>query len=334
MPLKNLNTFQIGGRTRYFAVIKNEEDLREGLTFAKSRKLPIFIFGGGSNLLLSDHGFDGLVLKNEIKGIKFIDTDADWVMAEIGAGEIWDEVVALSVIRNLSGLENLAGIPGTVGGATVQNAGAYGIEIKDCLFSVSGLNLVNGKKFTFSKVECQYGYRDSLFKHNKKYFITSVVLSLRKKPVFNLEYDGLKQKLVDESHLTSAKIREAVLQIRAEKLPDWHKMGTAGSFFKNPIITEDKYIELKKIYPDLPNFLEKKGYVKVPLAWILDKICNLKNFKEGAVGLYEKQPLVLVNFGEATAKDIKNFSEKIKNIVREKTGIEIETEVEGLSTVL
>lgn len=334
--LKNFTTFQIGGEARYFVIIKNEADLKEALSFAKSRKLPIFVLGGGSNVLVSDNGFSGLVIKNEIKGIKFtdqisnIDDKTDQVVLEVGAGEIFDEIASLSVIRNLFGLENLSGIPGTVGGAVVQNAGAYGAEVKDILLSVEGLNTINGKKFILNNKDCQYGYRDSIFKENKKFIITAVSLILSKKVPVKIQYAGLRDILSGRQVIKVSDIREAVLKIRGEKLPDWHKVGTAGSFFKNLIITKDKFNELKEKYPEIPGFPEIRNKIKVPLAWILDNICHLNGFKEGNIGLYEKQPIILVNFGGATEKEINKFSEKIKKIIREKIGIEIEMEVEKI----
>ncbi|OHA46008.1 MAG: UDP-N-acetylenolpyruvoylglucosamine reductase [Candidatus Taylorbacteria bacterium RIFOXYD2_FULL_36_9] len=336
ISLKYFTTFQIGGRARYFLIAKNEDDLREAFSFVKSRKLPLFVLGGGSNVLFSDQDFSGLIIKNEIKGIKFIDLPVqagqgmDKVILEIGAGEIWDDIVALSVIRNLFGLENLSGIPGTVGGAVVQNAGAYGGELKDCLVSVAGFNSVNGKKFNFEKADCDYGYRSSFFKKNKKFIITSVTLILSKKLGANFDYASLKEQLTEEEKITPQKIREIVLKVRGEKLPDWHKIGTAGSFFKNPVISKYDYSKLVEKFPDLPGFSEPKDKIKIPLAWILDKICQLKGFKEGRVGLYEKQPLVVVNLGGATEKEISDFTEKIKNIVVKKTSIKIECEVEKI----
>ena len=331
ISLKDYTTFQIGGRAKYFAVAKDESDLHEAFAFAKSRKLPIYILGGGSNLLISDKGFVGLIIKNEIKGIKFIDQGDDRVVLEMGAGETLDDVIALSVIRNLYGLENLSGVPGTVGGAAVQNAGAYGVEIKDCLLSVTGLNSTNGKVAVLKKADCQYGYRDSYFKKNKKVVITSVTFELSKKPVLKTEYVNLKSILADKKEVRVSDIREAILKIRSEKLPDWHKLGTAGSFFKNPVISQDKYNKLKEKFSDLPGFPDEKGKVKVPLAWILDKICGLKGFEENHVGLYVNQPLVIVNYGGATEKEVSNFAEKIKKIVLEKTGMEIEMEVEKIN---
>jgi len=328
--LNKITTLRVGGRTRYFTIIKNENDLHEALSFIKSRKLNYFILGGGSNLLFSDGGYQGLIIKNEIKGIKFIDQDNDLVRLEVGAGENLDEIINLSVIRKLFGLENLSGIPGTVGGAITQNAGAYGQEIKDHLISVSGINAQNGKPFCFINKDCLFKYRDSLFKKNKKFIITTAGFVLSKKPIINIEYGGLKDKLnkINSQVCFSEDIRQAVLEIRNEKLPDWHKIGTAGSFFKNPILIKEKYEELKVKYPNLPGFLDDQGLVKVSLAWILDNICGLKGYKEGKVGLYEKQPLILVCEKGATEKEIKSFSEKIKKIVKEKTEIEIEEEVE------
>ena len=337
IPLKDFTTFQTGGNARYFAIVKNDEDLRQAFIFIKSRKLPFFVLGGGSNILMSDQGFNGLVIKNEIKGIKFIDLPAqtngevDKVLVEIGAGENLDELVNLSVIRNLFGLENLSGIPGTIGGAAVQNAGAYGMEIKDNLLIVHGINSDNGKKYEFNKADCLYNYRDSIFKRNKKYIIISVTLELNKRAIVNLEYAGLKEILGGEKDISSQKIRETILKIRSEKLPDWHKLGTAGSFFKNPIVKSEKYTELKMKYQNIPGFSGLGEKVKVPLAWILDNVCDLKNYRENNVGLYDKQPIVIVNYGGATSKEIKNFSDKIKKIVKEKTGIEIEEEIEKIN---
>lgn len=328
--LKDFTTFQVGGPARYFCIVKSEEDCREAFSFAKSRKLPIFILGGGSNLLVDDKGFAGLIIKNEIKGFKFIVGDDDRVILEVGSGEVLDEIIALVVMRNLGGLENLSGIPGTIGGAVVQNAGAYGVEIKDCLLSVQGLNSSNSKEFLLTNKDCQYGYRNSYFKANKKYFITSVSFLLNKKPVLNLDYANLKDTLDCEKEATVTKVRETVLDIRQGKLPDWHKLGTAGSYFKNPVINQEQFTKLKSEYADLPNFPEPNKKVKVSLAWIMDKVCGLRGYREGNVGLYEKQPIILVNYGGANSGEIKKISEKIKKIVKEKINIDIECEVESV----
>jgi UDP-N-acetylmuramate dehydrogenase len=328
--LKDFTTLRIGGRARYFCTIKDEADLKEALVFAKSRKLPIFVLGGGSNLLVADKGFAGLVIKNEIKGFKFVDQDDDQVVLEVGAGESLDEIIDLITVRGLGGLENLSGIPGTIGGAAVQNAGAYGMELKNSLLSVKGINALTGKDFDFKKADCQYGYRDSFFKKNKKYIITAVTFLLSKKSAFNLEYLNLKDLLSTEKEINIITVRNAVLKIRGEKLPDWREIGTAGSYFKNPVISQEIFDKLKEKFGDLPGFPESKKKVKVPLAWLLDKICGLRGFKDGQVGLYEKQPIVLVNLGKATDHEVRSFSERIKKTVKEKIGIEIEEEVEFL----
>lgn len=329
--LRNFTTLRIGGEAKYFLIIKNEDDLKEAISFAKKSKLAIFVLGGGSNILVSDSGFSGLVIKNEIKGIKFIEQMDGEVVLEVGSGENLDNVIALSVIRKLSGLENLSGIPGTIGGASVQNAGAYGVELKDCLVSISGINLATGKKINYRNFNCQYGYRDSIFKKNKKIIITKITLKLSKKPLYNLEYLGLRAKLSDDKGLTVEKIRKAVLDIRAKKLPDWHKVGTAGSFFKNLIINQSKFDELREIFPLMPGFFESVGMIKVPLAWILDNVCNLKNYRVGDVCLYEKQPIVLVNLGGATEKDVINFTKEVSRIIKEKINLNIEWEVERIN---
>jgi len=330
IQLKSYTTLRVGGEARYFAVAKNEDDLRELFAFAKGRKLPIFILGGGSNILAPDHGFHGLIIKNELKGIKFTDQVDNKVILEVGAGEVLDDVIVLAILRKLSGLENLSGIPGTIGGAAVQNAGAYGAELSECLVSVEGLRLDNGKKFVFKKSDCQYGYRDSFFKKNKKYVITNLTLELSKNMDFKLNYAGLKNLLTGKKNINIEAIRQAVLQIRAEKLPDWHKVGTAGSFFKNPIISTEKFNELKENYPDLPGFTEPKDKIKVSLAWVLDNVCHLKGYRVQDVGLYDKQPIVLVNYGKTTAAETINFADEIKNIVKKKVGIQIEEEVEKI----
>lgn len=330
VSLKDFTTFRIGGPARFFSIIKNKDDLKETISFVKSRKLSLFVLGGGSNILIADKGFSGMAIKNEIKGIKFIDQGLDQVIVEVGAGESLDDVIALSTTRKLFGLENMSGIPGTVGGAVVQNAGAYGAEIKDCLVSVEGINCINGKGFILENKDCLFNYRSSFFKKNKKFIITAINLKLSKKPVINIEYGGLKNKFLDKKEITSDDIRGVILEMRTQKLPDWHKVGTAGSFFKNPILTENKYQILKEKYPELPGFAEKNKKIKVSLAWILDNICGLKGYKDGNMGLYESQPLVFVNLGEALSSDVISFSDKIKNIVKEKIGIEIEEEVEKI----
>ena len=326
IPLKNFTTFQIGGEAKYFCIIKSIVELKEAVDFSKGKKLPIFVLGGGSNVLVSDSGYSGLVIKNEILGKKI--EEGRLVTC---SGETLDEVIKYGIKENLFGLENLSGIPGTVGGAIVQNAGAYGVEIKNCIYSVVGMDISSGENFIYYTNDCQFDYRTSIFKKNKNLIITEVQFKLNREFIPQIEYSGIKKLLVNDEIIGAEGIRDVVLKIRGEKLPDWHKLGTAGSFFKNPIFHFNEYEKIKEKFPKMSVFIEPGEKVKVPLAWVLDNICGLRGYREGNVGLYDKQPLILVNYGNATEKEVCDFVQKIKKIVREKTEIEIEEEVEKIN---
>ncbi len=326
--LKDYTTFHIGGPARYFVSVKDTKELKEAIRFAKQKNIKFMILGGGSNILVSDQGFDGLAIKNEIKK-KEITTDG---LAVFGSGENWDEAVSFAVSQGLGGLENLSGIPGTVGATPVQNVGAYGTEVKDTISYVNTLDSETLEEKTFTNAECQFGYRTSIFKkpEYKKYFITEVAFALKKDAPLNLEYKDVKNYFTAHSELTPnlQTVRSAVLEIRSGKFPNVKDFGLAGSFFKNPIVTVEKYQELLKNYPNVPNFPAGEGLVKVPLAWILDNVCQLKGYKTGNVGLYEKQPIVLTNYGGASCWEVQALSNYVKAQVKAKTGIEVEEEVE------
>jgi len=326
ISLKDFTTFRIGGIARYLVIINDEAELKEAISFSKDKQTPFLILGGGSNVLLSDQDFSGLVIINKNEGIKL---EGDKII--VNSGVSLDDFIIWSLGHNLSGLENLSGVPGSVGGAIYQNAGAYGVEIKDFVSSVSGINTKNNETFLFSNRDCQFDYRDSLFKRNKNLIITSVQFNLNKIFVPQIDYYGLNKLLGNIQDLSVNTVRENILKIRREKLPDWKKVGTAGSFFKNPIISIEKYKQLQKEFPNIPCFAEKEGKIKIPLAWVLDNICHLRGYQVNTVGLYDKQPLIVVNLKNATANEVINFSETIKNIVKEKTGIEIEEEVEKIN---
>jgi UDP-N-acetylmuramate dehydrogenase len=330
ISLKLLNTFRVGGEARYFVEAETKKDLQEALDFALANKLALLILGGGSNVLISDEGFPGLVLKINLKGIQWLDRSED-VEVQAQAGEEWDNLVSQAVERELFGLENLSGIPGSVGGAPVQNVGAYGVELKEVLNWVEVFDTETKKFKRLSKEECQFYYRGSVFKkpEGNKYIITEVSMLLKKEGRLNLSYKDVREFFSsrDISSPTLNQVRQAILEIRGRKFPDLKKFGTAGSFFKNPIISEDNYKKLLTKYPDLPSYKASPGKVKIPLAWIIDNACNLKGLREGEVGVSEKQAIVLVNYGEASASDIKELSEKIRQAVKEKTGIETEWEV-------
>ena len=351
VSLASLTTLKTGGKAKYFFVAKNEKDVVDAASFARKEKLPIFVLGGGSNVLVSSDGFPGVVIKMETKDISYSENVGGSVLVHAEAGASWDALVAETVERSLWGLENLSGIPGTVGAAPIQNIGAYGAEAKDAIESLRAIDARTGEEKVFSKAECGFDYRDSFFKtsEGKNFIIIEVAFRLSKEPRPNISYKDLKEyftaekkeddfraRSLSEAHKREnyplfsepsvSEIRRAVLEIRSKKFPDLSKVGTAGSFFKNPVISESVFNTLKAKFPDTPFFAAKNG-VKVPLAYILDKICGLKGFKKGSVELFQNQPLVLVNICGATAEEIKDFSSYIKKVVFEKTGIQIEEEV-------
>lgn len=334
ISLAPYTTFKIGGLARFYCSVETEDELVEACKFAREKNLAIFILGGGSNILISDRGFDGLVIRMKMKGVEYMENEDGTVIVSAAAGEQWDDLVEQTVGKGMYGLENLSAIPGTVGAAPVQNIGAYGAEVSNTLIKVRVLEMETLTFKEFSKEECSFSYRDSRFKHEKgKHVITRVYFNLNKKSQVNITYKDLadyfsKKNLASP---TLQQVRDAVIDIRWNKLPDWKLWGTAGSFFKNPIISANNFIELKKTYPELPGYSESDGRVKVSLGWILDKVCNMKGMCLDNVCVYEKQALVLVSKPGATSEEVVNLAHKIMAEVKEKTGIEIEGEVEWVN---
>jgi UDP-N-acetylmuramate dehydrogenase len=328
VKISELTTFRTGGNARFFCEVLNEEDIKKAFNFIEEKKLSFFIIGNGSNLLFSDKDFGGLLIKNSMKGIKIDSDNQDSKIISVLAGENFDDLIDFVIKNNLSGIENLWNIPGTVGASVVQNIGAYGVEIKDYIISVEGIDMNNFEKFLFKNEDCNFGYRESIFKKNKNLLITKVYFKLNKKFIPNLKYSGLKEKFLNEKEITLEKVKLAIEEIRKDKLPDWKVLGTAGSFFKNPIVSIDKYEEINKKYPDLPTFPTDNDFVKISLGYVLDKICNIKGFRIGDVGFYEKQALVIVNYKNAKAEEIISLVKLAEEKVFEKIGIKIEREVE------
>lgn len=328
IPLSDYTTLKTGGVARFMVTVSSVEGLSEATDFAKEKNLPILIVGGGSNLLIPDEGFSGLVIKINLLGLEYADVGEGKIELMCGAGEIFDDVILDTVERGFWGMENLTSIPGTVGATPIQNVGAYGVEIKDLVIKVEAYHLPTNTLKFFSNSECKFGYRDSFFKtdEGKDYVITKVFLALSKNPNPKIDYADLKLGLKDKE-VTLTTIRKVVKEIRGKKFPDWSVVGTAGSFFKNPIIPKELGEKLQAQYPGLSTYPVDENNLKIPLGFILDKVCGLKGFREGEVGLYKEQALVLVNYGKATTEDIKKFAEKISIIVEEKTGIKIEPEV-------
>ncbi|HMO77691.1 MAG TPA: UDP-N-acetylmuramate dehydrogenase [Candidatus Paceibacterota bacterium] len=329
--LAKYSTLQTGGAARYFVRVSSEEEVKQAASFAQQNSLLVLCLGGGSNVLIADEGFAGLVILNELKGREYQHNN-DEVTLVCGAGEVLDEVVAETVARGYWGLENLSAIPGTVGATPIQNVGAYGVEVAQLITKVETMNLVSGEKKIFSKVECNFGYRDSFFKtsEGKKYFITHVHFTLKKNSTAKINYLDLQKYFVDTTP-TLADIRKAITLIRSQKFPDWKVVGTAGSFFKNPFVTAKEAERLLALYPDLPTYEAEPGLVKIPLGYVLDKLCGLKGYRSGAVGLFQAQALVLVNYGGATTSEIKNFAAEIAEKVFAKTKIIISPEVTYVS---
>ena len=326
ISLAKYTTFKIGGPARYFCSVNNEGELVEAVKFANKKKLPVMVLGGGSNILICDIGYPGMVIKNEIKGIGVKDSSLSSC-----AGESWDFLVERSVELGFHGLENLSAIPGTVGAAPVQNIGAYGAEAAQTIEYVRALDTKTMEFVVLENADCRFGYRDSIFKHERgRYIITAVTFKLSKDGVLRMDYKDVREyfDMRNITQPTLADLRHAIVEIRAGKLPDWKKWGTAGSFFKNPSIPAAQFEELKKKYPDLPGFTEDDGNVKVSLGWILDKVCEARGLTIGKAGTYGKQALVMVAQPGAKAADILAVSQELMKRVKEKTGLTIEAEVE------
>lgn len=322
VPLSTLTTFHIGGPARYVVTVTTTEELIEALDFARDKDLHFKILGGGSNILAPDEGVDDLVVRIALQGIEFADT-----AVTVGAGESWDALVAQSVAHGLWGLENLSGIPGSVGGAVVGGIGAYGASVGEHLSSVEAFNIETRQVEQFFSTQCQFGYRDSVFKHRPELVVLSATFELSAEPAPNVSYKDLAARFADSS-LDLPTVRAAVLVIREGKFPDISIEGTAGSYFKNPIIDEAAAETLREQYPELPLFAmpEVSGY-KVPLAWLLDQVLNLKGTTVGAARLFERQPLVIAASSGCSANDVRSLASMVKKDCKEKLFLEIEEEV-------
>jgi len=326
VSLKPYNTFGIDANARYFAEVKSISALTALLEHPDYKALPKLILGGGSNILFTGD-FSGLVIHNQIMGIELIGDDSEHVFLKIGAGENWHEFVLYCIKNNYAGVENLSLIPGTMGAAPIQNIGAYGVELKDTLHEVHTISIDDKKHHVFKNSECEFGYRDSIFKKSlkNKHIITHAILRLSKNPIFHLEYGAIRDKLAGKP-LSIKAISDAIIQIRQEKLPDPKIIPNAGSFFKNAIVTSEKFLALQKQFPKMPNFAEPNACVKIPSAFLIEA-CGFKGKRFGNVGVHAHQALVLVNDGNGTGAELKALSEKIQRAVMERFGIALTTEV-------
>ena len=329
IDLSKYTTLKTGGPAKYFFEVTTVEEIKTAVFFAKQNELPFFVLGGGSNLLALDEGYAGVIIKISLSGIIFNEELDGTVTVSVSAGEILDEFITLIVNHGLWGLENLSHIPGTVGATPVQNVGAYGVEVSDFIKEVTVFDVDTFESLILSADECHFGYRDSIFKTDigKKYIITNVSFDLSITPHPRLKYADLTTYFNNNKNPLLSEIREAIINIRSQKFPDWHLVGTAGSFFKNPIVKRAEIEFLSQEYPTLPIYDVSENMVKLSLGFILDKICGLKGYKDNRVRLYEKQALVLVAESGSTSTEIENFSSMIAKKVFKKTNLNIELEV-------
>ncbi len=326
-PLKKYNTFGIDAYAKYFGEFFSADSFSEILkeTINEER----MILGGGSNILFTKN-FAGTVLKNAISGIEVINEDDSYVYVNAGAGVNWHQFVMYCVANNYGGVENLSLIPGSVGASPMQNIGAYGVEVKDVFHELEAWHIGENTLQKFDNAECEFGYRESVFKKKYKgqFVILNVTFKLRKNPVYNISYGAIKEELenMNVHELSIKAISDAVIKIRRSKLPDPEVLGNAGSFFKNPFVTLNELQKLQAVYPAIPFFKNDSSTLKVPAGWLIEQ-CGWKGYRKGDAGCYEKQALVLVNYGEASGEEILKLSELIKDSVGKKFCIKLETEV-------
>ena len=323
-----LNTFHIDAKARIIAEYESVAELRELLAQYRGERL--LAVGEGSNLLFTGD-FDGVILHSRMCRARALGENTDEVFIEAESGLVLDELIAQLVDMGLGGMENLSYIPGTVGASAVQNVGAYGVEAKDVIASVKTISVETGEERIFTNEECHYGYRDSIFKGELagQYIVTSVVYRLSKEPEFKLDYGNLRSAIDGTPSLT--KVREAVINIRRQKLPEVNELGSAGSFFKNPVVPQPKVAELLELYPTMPTYPSptgdgQGGGFKIPAAWLIEQ-SGMKGAREGGAEVYEKQPLVIVNTGSATAQDVVTLAARVSDAVRTRFGITISPEV-------
>ena len=322
--LKKFNTFNVD---EVADVIYEVEDISMLKNIVSDNNNQILILGGGSNILFTK-SFNGAIINIKNKGIRVLKEDNDSVLIDVCSGENWNDFVLWAIENNYGGIENLSLIPGNVGAAPIQNIGAYGVELKDVFYSASGIMLDSLEDFELNNSECKFSYRNSIFKNElkNKVIITSIKLKLTKGDHnYNIEYQDLKEKL-SKSELSLKKISSEVIKIRQSKLPDHKLTGNCGSFFKNPIINLSKLNNIKSEFPDLPSFKIDSNNYKIPAAWLIEK-SGFKEIKNKNVGVYKNQPLVIINHGEATGKEILDFANEIKETINNNFNIQLKEEV-------
>ncbi|MBP7273446.1 MAG: UDP-N-acetylmuramate dehydrogenase [Saprospiraceae bacterium] len=327
ISLKPYNTFGINALANSLISVKSEAELRNVLReYPQQHKM---ILGGGSNILFTQKRITNLLIKNDIQGISVVKEWKNHVWVAAGGGVIWHDFVLWCIKNDYGGVENLSLIPGTVGAAPIQNIGAYGVELKDIFLKLSAIHLLTKKQKTFYANDCKFGYRESIFKHAEKgkYCITKVYFKLTKIPHrTHIEYGAIRQYLGNNIAPSITDVSNAVIAIRQSKLPDPRKIGNAGSFFKNPEISQKKYALLRKQFIEMPSYPTSATTVKIPAGWLIEQ-CGWKGIRHGDVGCHAQQALVLVNYGEASGQDILQLAHQIQDSVLKTFGIQLHTEV-------
>ena len=331
VSLLPFNTFGIDVKTDYLIEYFSVEELSAILKSELVTSSRLLHVGSGSNLLFLND-FDGVVLHSQLKSIDLLTTDEQSVYVEVGAGVAWDDFVDFAVNKGWGGVENLSLIPGETGAAAVQNIGAYGVEVQSVIDRVKTVEVESGEIREFSNAECEYGYRESIFKTTLKgkYIITSVVFRLECVPTFTLDYQHLEDEVRKNGEVSLANVRQTIIAIRQSKLPDPAVQGNAGSFFMNPVIPKSLFVQLQSQFPEMPHYYVSETDEKVPAAWLIDK-CGWKGKQIGKAAVHDKQALVLVNKGGATGAEIVFLAEQIQLSVKEKFGIELRPEVNYIS---
>lgn len=324
-PMQQHNTFGLNVKAAQFIEFETEEELCDVIKAGLSS--PVLVIGAGSNLLFLND-YKGTVLHSAIMGVTVVEETDEYLLLRVGSGMQWDNLVEYTIQNGWQGLENLSAIPGEVGASAVQNVGAYGVEAGDLIEQVEAVSLNDGGKRRFTHDECRFSYRNSIFKaeEKNKYVVTYVTYRLRKIPEYRLDYGNLRSVIGDGNKLSAATIRKAVQEIRQAKLPDPAVIGSAGSFFMNPIVSDEHAKKLLQTYPQMPHYATADGRTKLSAAWLIDQ-CGWKNRQQGPVGVYKHQPLVIVNHGGATGQEILDYSMQICHSVEEKFGVTLSREV-------
>ena len=325
--LKPFNSFGVDVRARLFAEAHNDDEVREALQYCAERELPLLVIGGGSNVLLTQD-VQALVLRMATRGIRVIEDGGQRVVVEAEAGEVWHAFVLWTLAQGFAGLENLSLIPGTVGAAPMQNIGAYGVEIKDVFAGLTALDRQTGQLRDFTLEECNFGYRDSVFKqHPGRWLILRVRFALSRAARLHLEYGPVRQRLSDQGihQPTATDVSRAISSIRSEKLPDPAVLGNAGSFFKNPVVSSALAAELKLTHPNLVGYPQPDGQVKLAAGWLIET-AGWKGFREDDAGVHRLQSLVLVNYGAATGLQLLSLAQRIQEDIARRFNVQLEME--------